>query len=236
MNIAICDDDKQICSQIESILERYRTKTGVMLEVEVFFSGESLLNHMEQHGSFDLIYLDIELDGMNGVEVGRRIRTERKDYRTEIVYVSGKNSYDRQLFDVQPLHFIPKPIEAKTVISDIELALLRLNKGEEYFIYKRGNEKIKVPVNDIIYFESLGREVRVVRNGGMDYFYGSMKSVSAEIKKMQFIRIHRSYLVNPSYVISYKYHELTMSNGDVLPIGQARRKEIREMQMKEEFI
>ena len=143
-------------------------------DIEVFYSGESFLADIMQGNQFDLIYLDIEMDQINGIEVGRQIRKEMKDYTTEIVYVSGKDEYDRQLFEVQPLQFIPKPIASNIVIDDLKLALERSKK------------------------------------------------------------LHRSYLINFNHISIFRYDEVVMSNGDILPISQSRRKAIREIQVGRE--
>ena len=88
MKIAICDDDKKICTQIESTLLEYAEKFMQNIEVLVFFSGEDLIEYMNKGNIFQLIYLDIEMKKMNGVDVGKYIRKILKDYATEIVYIS----------------------------------------------------------------------------------------------------------------------------------------------------
>ena len=140
MKIAICDDDKKICTQIENTLLEYAEKSMQNVEVLVFFSGEDLIEYMNKGNLFQLIYLDIEMKKMNGVDVGKYIRKILKDYATEIVYISGHNGYDRQLFDVQPLHFIEKPILSDIVIQDFELALERIGKKTLYFHLKYQSE------------------------------------------------------------------------------------------------
>lgn len=229
--IAICDDEQIIGSQIESILLDYSKKTHLDLEVIVFYSGEELYKYMELGHAFDLIYLDIEMEPMNGLKVGKKIRNTMLDYRIDIVYISGKDSYDRQLFDVQPLHFIPKPIEANMVIKDLNLAMLRANKLGGTFRYNKANESYKIPIKDIIYFESFGRETKIVTINDEEIFYGTMEQVFETVGKYQFIKIHRSYIVNYKHISIFKYEEVIMSNGTKIPISQLRRKEVREIQL-----
>lgn len=232
--VAICDDDKVICSQIEEIILKYGTKSYLKIDIAVFYSGETLLNYIEQVSQFDLIYLDIEMGKINGIEVGRQIRKVMKDYITEIVYISGKDEYDRQLFDVQPLHFIPKPINPNIIIEDLNLAVTRSKSETHFFKYNKGRNRVKVLGKDIIYFESVDREIKIVSIDKEDYFYGKMAQILTAVSNYQFVRIHRSYLINYNHVNIFKYDEVMMSNGEVLPISQSRRKEIREIQVKEE--
>lgn len=104
--IAVCDDDKAVCAEIEDALMEYSKRHCMKINVDVFYSGESLLKYMEKGNNFDLLYLDIEMDPVNGVEVGRQMRRVHKNYSIEIVYISANDGYDRQLFEVQPLHFM----------------------------------------------------------------------------------------------------------------------------------
>lgn len=229
--IAICDDEQVICSQIESILLDYSKRTHLKVDVIVFYSGEKLYKYMEQGHAFDLIYLDIEMEPMNGLEVGKKIRSMMLDYRTDIVYISGKDGYDRQLFDVQPLHFIPKPIEVNMVIKDLNLAMLRAGKLGGVFSYKKANESYKIPIKDIIYFESFGKKTRIFTINNEETFYGTMQQVYKMVGKYQFIQIHRSYIINYKHISISKYEEVTMSNGTKIPISQLKRKEVRKIQL-----
>lgn len=229
--IAICDDEQAIGSQIENILLKYSKRTYLEVDITVFYSGEELYRYIETGHEFDLIYLDIEMELMNGLEVGKKIRNTMKDHKTEIVYISGKDGYDRQLFDVQPLHFIAKPIDPKMVIEDLNLAMLRVEKLGGIFTYRKTIETYKVPIKDIIYFESMDRELRIVSINNEDIFYGIIQQIFETVAKYQFIKIHRSYIVNYRHIAIFKYDEVIMSNGIRLPISQSRRKEVREIQL-----
>lgn len=229
--IVICDDDKGICAQVEDILLDYSRKLCLKLEIDVVYSGESLLTLLKEDSPIDLIFLDIEMGAINGVEVGTHIRTVLRNHRIEIVYVSGRNDYDRQLFDVQPLHFIAKPISASAVIADLKLAMERANRTIEQFVYKKGSEERSFSVCELIYFESIGRTMRIVTTSGEDTFYGSMEDVAIAVSKHQFLQPHRSYLVNYNHIKQLRYTEVVMSNGDVIIISRSKRKEIRNLQI-----
>lgn len=232
IKIAICDDDKSIGSQIENILIKYTNEHFIKTETEVFFSGEELISHIKNYGNFDLIYLDIEMGEINGIDVGHFIRKELRDYQTEIVYISGANTYDRKLFDVQPLHFIPKPINPQTVIDDFNLALDRGKRVINHFTYAKGSIMKKVPIDEILYFESFNREIHIVLEHDEDDFYGTLEDTVAKVSEFGFVRIHRSYLVNFEKAISVSYDEIEMPNGKVLPISRTKRAEIRNLQLE----
>lgn len=230
--IAICDDEQVICSQIENFIVKYAAESNEKIDTQVFYSGEELIKFLEMGQDFDLIFLDIELKLINGVEVGRKIREEMDNQIVQIVYVSGKDNYYKDLFDVRPMHFLHKPVDAVEIINDVRLAMRLTEKLGGVFIYKRGHEVFRKPVKNILYFESSNREVKMVTSEGEEIFYGKLAEVYDQVAKYHFMFIHKSYIVNYFYITKFRYEEVTMSNMEVLPISQARRKATRELQVK----
>lgn len=231
--IAICDDIKPTCDEIKDIiLNISKGNLSENISIDIFYSGEALISDIrEEENLYDLIFLDIELGGkINGVEVGRIIRGEMDDYITQIVYISSKNNYDRQLFDVQPLHFLQKPIDVIKIENDIKLAIKISRKENKFFELKKLRNIIKVPYKDILYFESRGREIILVSCKTQYIFYNNINSLSKMLPDF-FIYPHRSYLVNYELITCFKFEELVMSNGDVIPISRNKRKEIRNLQL-----
>ena len=90
----------------------------------------------------------------------------------------------------------------------------------------------RIDVKDILYFESNNREVRIVKTDDDEIFYGKLNDVFKQVAKYYFMFIHKSYIVNYIFVTKFKYEEVTMSNSEVLPISQSRRKSIRELQIR----
>ncbi|OLS02037.1 LytR/AlgR family response regulator transcription factor [Tissierella creatinophila] len=231
LRIAICDDIVSICSELEDMILEFGQKNNQELTVEVFYRGEDILKYLNDGNSFDLIFLDIELGKLDGVEIGRIIREELEDYITKIIYISAKGHYDRQLFDVQPLHFLQKPLEKEKVFKDISLAIKILDRTNNYFMFKLSHETHKLPIKDIIYFESIDKQIKLVGVDETIYFYDNLYRVLDQVFKFRFIQTHRSYIVNYDHISIVKYNEFIMINGDVIPISQGRRKKIRNIQM-----
>lgn len=231
-SIAICDDEKIICSQVEKIILNYAVKNNEKIDVQVFNSGEELCRFFEKGQTVDLIFLDIEMNVVNGIEAGRKIREGLDNQTVQIVYISGKDQYYRELFDVRPMHFLHKPIEEAELIKDLRLAMKLADKLGGVFIYKKGYETCRKPVKDILYFASSNREVMMVTEEGREVFYGKLDEVYEQVAKYHFLYIHKSYIVNYFYVTKFKYEEVTMANMEVLPISQSRRKTIRELQIE----
>ncbi|MEL7655907.1 MAG: LytTR family DNA-binding domain-containing protein, partial [Bacillota bacterium] len=177
LRVAICDDEPVICSQIENYILDYASKSNERIETQVFYSGEELEKFLRSSESFDLIFLDIEMKMIDGIELGRKIREEFDDQIVQIVYVSGKDSYYRDLFDVRPMHFIQKPIDEDEIIRDLRLAIKLSEKLGGVFTYKKGHETYRMPVKNILYFESINREIKMVTTEGEEIFYGKLHEV-----------------------------------------------------------
>ena len=230
--IAVCDDIKVTCDELkEIILSKAKGALYENISVDIFYSGDALISDIGEGNLYDLIFLDIELGGkINGVEIGHIIRDEMDDYITQIVYISSKNNYDRQLFDVQPLHFLQKPIDVSKLLNDIKLAIKISGKENKIFEFKNLRNTVKVPYKDILYFESKVREISLVSCKMQYTFYDNIQELSKVLPDF-FIYPHRSYLVNYELIACFKYEELIMSNGDIIPISRSKRKEIRKLQM-----
>ena len=226
MQIAICDDNVTTCTLVEGILLKCKKTMTLKLKIDVFYSAMSLLDHLNAGNAYDLIFLDIEMDSVNGIDAGKYIRSSLGDYSTEIAYVSGYNNYDRQLFAVQPLDFIPKPIKEDSIINVLNIALKRKGRFGNVFCYEKEGATFKIPAENILYFESKGRKVEIVATTGVDEFYGVLKSISERVSKEQFIQINRYMIINYQHAIKITSQEVTMSNGKVYPIGKGKKEEL----------
>lgn len=231
LRIAICDDEKIICRQLEDILLKIEDIINQEVDVDVYYSGEELCNYLYSGNHYDLIFLDIELNEINGVEVGKRIRNELNDELTQIVFISGNESYAMELFEVRPLNFLIKPFDKAKIESVLLKALKLLDKENNFFEYKNGNINFSVNIKDVIYFESHGRKVNIVLSNEKKNFYGKLSTVEEQISNQDFIMIHKSYLINLNHCIEYTYEYVKMSNKEVLTISQNNRKSVREKLM-----
>ena len=110
--VGICDDDKILCSLLEEQIQELSAEFLVKFEIEVWYCGESLERDLKKGVTLDILFLDIELLQKDGIEIGAFIRDEMGDTDTHIVYISSKQGYAMELFKMQPLEFLVKPISA----------------------------------------------------------------------------------------------------------------------------
>lgn len=232
-NIGICDDGKNICSSIENMLLECAKDKNIQIDTNVWYTGEELKEYLEKGNQLDILFLDIELFRMTGLEVGDYIRNQLDDIGIQIIYISGKVSYAQQLFKTQPLDFLVKPI-SKSQISDVlETAFRIIKRKNEKFEFRWGKDYYYVPMGDIVYFVSEGRKVKIVTLKETFEFYGKLKEIAGRLPK-DFIIIHKSYIVNKAYIFRYTYEMVELANGIILSISPANRKQVRESILREE--
>lgn len=160
LNIAICDDDIQTTGEMECLIQRISKQNFVDIETEVFWNGESLVNAIIKENKFDIIYLDIEMEKEDGISAAKRIRMYDKNVL--IIYVSSHENHMKDSFSVRPFQFLVKPVSEKQMEICFKAAFDDINDTDFYFRYSYKRINYKVPVRDILYFESNRRKVSIV--------------------------------------------------------------------------
>ena len=232
--IGVCDDGIPICAFFEKIILAYTQKIHMQTEVECFYSGEDLKAFLEAGNHLDILFLDIELLKMNGIQVAQYIRNEMDNHSMQIIFISGISSYAQSLFQIQPMDFLIKPVSDVQIRNTLQLAI-RLSGGmREQFSCKVGQDRHYIPYQDILYFASAGRKVTIIllSDRGTDdscwdgSFYGKLKGIKEELPDF-FLQIHQSYIINTRYVEQYQYDRVNMMGGSTLPISKALRQSVR---------
>lgn len=227
IRIAVVDDELKICAHIESCMESLSKKYNEKIEVEPYTESMSFLRGIRENNEvFDLIFLDIELDDKSGIEIAEYIRYKMQDELQQIVYISGKSTYSLALHDTHPLDFLIKPIQE----SKLEKILVKFMKisglWSDLFSYKCSGVLTKVKISDIRYFSVLNKDIMIHTNFNEDLFHGSLADIERELRKYDFLYIHRSYLVNPVYIKLFEYDKVILLDDTSLPIGSSKRPEI----------
>lgn len=228
IRVAICDDFPETVTQVNEYLVEYQQLRDVKLDIKSFYNAEELWEYLRRNPC-DLIILDIELVEMNGVELGHLIRTELKDNIIKIVYISAKNCYDRQLFDVQPLNFLQKPIDKEKLFKMVDLTAELLSSRDRVFVFESKQGTFRMKFNDILYFESFDHYFKIETKSGDYEFKSTLAEIMEQISDSRFIQVHRSYIINYDNTSHIKYEEITMLNGDVISISRDRRNEVRKI-------
>lgn len=232
VRIAICDDNLRFTGEVETLVALESDKMRLQTETDVFFDGSTLLETLSLGNRYDLIFLDIEMKQLNGIDAARKIR--EIDKTVLLIYISGYDQYLKSLFEMEPFRFLSKPLDKDLFCRYFREACQRIAETDTYFQFSFNKELKKVPIKDIIYFESQSRVIHIVRKDGIkDIFYGKLNDIEKELAKtnQRFLRIHQSFLVNFDYVtkINFSSVNLTIENGpDIcLKISEDRQKSVR---------
>lgn len=231
IRIAIVDDENIICSSIERIICEYCSVMHLKADVDIFNSGESILKHLNNHTQYHLIFLDIELVQCNGIDVAHEIRDVIQDETTQLVFVSGKDGYDRQLFAFRPFSFIAKPFTAEQINAVVEKYFQIYGNQNELFHYKYGHDTFWVKRSEILYFKSDDRKVIIQKQDGQASFYAALEKIHAELKGQGFFSPHKSYLVNYRFIKAFRIDSIIMTNGDEIPVAKGKRTEVAKIQI-----
>lgn len=227
-HIGICDDEKGTCIQLEEWCYEYGEKNGLNIEVCVWYTGESLCEDISnKKGQLDMLFLDIELISTDGVKVGKYIRDELENLEIAIVYISSKSSYAMNLFRIQPIDFLIKPIEKEKLEDVITCGIRLYERKNQIFEYYTKGHNYKVSYKEIIYFYSQNKKINIVFKDKEMQFNGKLKDI-AKVAPHNFILIHQSYLINLDFITECSYELVKMNNGTLLNISQPYRKMVRE--------
>lgn len=231
LRIAIVDDENPVCTQIERLINQVNDIIFIDTEIDIYSSGEAFLKILKDNEKYDLIFLDIELDKYSGIDIGHCIRNDLKDDSTQIVFVSGKNGYDRQLFEFRPIDFLEKPVDLNKILN-IMSKYIRIYGGQsDLFMYKINRDTFYANINEILYFKSEDRRMMLVMESNTEEFYGTIEKVHTQLKNRGFFIPHRSYLVNYRFIRGFQAKMIIMTNGTEIPISNNRREEIFKIQL-----
>lgn len=223
LRIAVCDDEEGVaramCVQIKGRLPDS--------EIQVFTAGNAML----AAGGFDIVFLDIQMEGMNGLETAQRLRKLYED--TKIIFVTAAKEYVFEAFDVAAFHYLLKPVDTVKLYKVLDRAVDDIQKRESQTLNAEGIQQLLIKtryknsiidVADIYYLENAGRKIIAHTKPETIEFYAVMTEMEQKLGP-EFFRCHRGYLVNMAYVARYDASNIWLTNGDVIYLAKGRYQE-----------
>lgn len=231
VKIAICDDDLKLVSSLESMIWDIATQAVIKVDIEVFYDGEEIYQNINDSVNYyDIIFLDVQMDKMGGKEFGDKLRNELCDEQTKIIFISSEKSFAHDLYGYRPHNFLVKPLSRELVEPSFLKAVELLNRDKVYYKYKIGYDTFKIDIAEILYFTIREKNVAIHCVDDREIlFIHKIGTVYEELKDCAFFFIHKSYLVNYGNVKSMKRRSVTMKNGDVLPVSEKYRGDIKNL-------
>lgn len=228
IRIAICDDDIKLTSDIEQLI--YNHEVIHKFDIDVFFSGEELLKSIKNNEYYDLLFLDVEMGEINGIDTAHEIR--KLDKNVLIIYVTSYARFAPSAFEVNAFRFLQKPIDEDKFKKYYSLAINEIIKKPIYFRFAFKRENFKILFSDILYFESMQRQTFIYKNkGDPERCYMKLQEVEDRLSSSNifFYRISQSLLVNPEHVYSYMYNRMILKDGTELQVAVNRREKVTEL-------
>lgn len=233
LRIGICEDISPELIQLKNMVVAILAELSVNADVCCFRSGEELLYELEQSGSMDILFLDIQMNGLNGVEAARAIR--QQDNRAVMIFVSAYDQYCKELIEVQPFAFIDKPVSKERVRQVLGHVLAVHFSVKEGYRFSYQKIQYNIPLSEIRYFQSDKRLVRISTSekGGLEteyVFYGKLEKVEETIAQsdMRFLRVRKSFLVNPRYIVTYGANRVVLDNGLKVEISRNYKESVKQ--------
>lgn len=217
LRIAICDDEASARDALRILLEKFLVEESEEIVYE-FSSGINAVSWLQKHpGEIDLLFLDVEMKGLNGMETAERIR--KFDENLIIVFVTGYSDYVFEGYRVGALDYMIKPIP-ETKLTELLHRVrekMTLNNEKSYFL-KNADGTWRFRLQDILYFYSDKRKVILVTDSGEYPFYAKLDEVEKQLAS-HFIRVHQRFLINPENV-DHLGHDHMLLNGKKVPCSR----------------
>lgn len=224
--IALCEDEQLFRTEQEKICRRILDKLGIDYDIALFNGSTDFLNAFKAQGHrFDLILLDIVMDGMNGMELAHIIR--ESDQETTIIFITSTNEYALSGYDVRALHYLIKPVDEQ-MMEKLILSDYTKKYQQQYIVLEDGTQKIRVPINEIITLETVGRKVAVTLQNKTIHWTGKLMTLLEFLPTDRFIKCHQSFVINLEHVKELKHQNAITVNNITVPISRMYKKDVHK--------
>lgn len=237
MNIAVVEDERVHAAIIMRLLETWLKERDIRFHMREFPDAETFLFEWEQNQAWNALFVDIQMPGLNGMELAGRIRQENR--QVDIVFVTGITDYIQQGYEVEALHYLIKPVDEEKIGYCMERILAKYNeqKKQRAFLLEAeetadGQKNSRVTLwllpEDITYIEAFAHNTELHTR---DKCYLCQRGISIWKKclpKEMFIACHRSYLVNLLYVARLEKEAVVLDDGEYVPMSRRSYKPVNQ--------
>jgi two-component system response regulator LytT len=236
--VAICDDQEKQRELVKTMLITLSVKSNIDFDLVLFDSGEQLVSHYESnHAPFHILILDVEMNGMTGIQAARAIRN-LNNLDEQIIFLTSYPEYMVESFDVITFQYLLKPI-APTVFEEkiIKLCQYFQAQDKKFMVIKSAYEEVVLRYDDIIGIEAaksltIKSKLNVITSAQTYESKGIIADYALALKDHNFLQVHRSIIINLLHVKKFASSSVLMSNGMEFPIGRSKIKEVKDFYTK----
>ena len=222
MHIAVCDDEELFRIEFKTILDKVLVNSEYDIDT---FSGGSSLYEAFLKNPFDLVFLDIEMPGIDGITLAKRLRAVSEN--VQIVFLTSHIEYALEGYEVNALRYLVKPVDINKLGEVLKYIQDKKNNSRQIMIKQEG-EDIVIDISDVIYIESLDKNVRIVTSKSEYITRYNISDYEEELKNSGFFRSHRSYLISLSKVKKIVKNDVVMDGDISLPVSRSNVKALKE--------
>lgn len=235
LRIAICDDDLNELSRISNLLNQYLAEKEPAFKYASFPNAIDLLDAMKRN-SYHVLFLDVLMPGLNGIEAAREIRGF--DEEIKIIFLTSSKEFAVESYAVDAHYYMLKPATAQNLFPILDRISLEALRGEEALQIKSASGFTRIPFGRIEYLEVFSKRLRFhLADGTAKEFSGSLSDFEEELlSREEFIKVHRSYIVNMASILSLDSKSLTTCAKQEVPISRLLYGQVREAYMQYLFV
>lgn len=216
--IIICDDDSVFASALSSILSRSFGERDAACHVTCYPDPNETLSALERGERCDLLFLDILFGEEKGIRFAKLLRKQNWDL--DLVLMSGSERYAVEGYDVRPLHYLLKPLRQHQLEDVLDQFLER--HAPHILSLATPLGEVRLPIADALYFEVYNHVVKLHRRDGSESSWrGTLHELERQLPAGQFVRVHRSYLVNLEHIAVLGRDKVKLTSGDIVPMGRS---------------
>lgn len=218
INIAICDDEKIQVELLEKYVNDWANGRSIRVIIETFYSAESFDFSWSMDKKYDILLLDIQMSGQNGIELAKRIRKE--DDILNIIFITAISDYIQEGYDVEAINYLIKPIKENKLYECLDRSAQKIPKEEKTILIDVEGEIHRIIEDDILYIEAFSHSIEINTIDGKYTIRKSIGTIEEELDESGFVRCHRSYIVGLKHIKRIGKIELELDNDDVIPISR----------------
>ncbi|MBQ7901722.1 MAG: response regulator transcription factor [Clostridia bacterium] len=223
MNIAICDDNNEYINIMEAYIESRNDGT---LDCDAFYSGEELIGaYNSGYGNYDVIFLDMEMDKLTGIQTANLIRN--MDKHVIIVFVTGHTKYMQKCFECLPFRFLVKPVAKEELDKVFNAVIDKMSEQRSTVVFSENRNKIRLFCDDIIYFECQAHYIQIYTKSRTHKICKTMSELIDSINPNMFLQVHKSFVINLNQVREIRESEIVLYDADkTIPISRSFKKQV----------
>lgn len=231
IRIALCDDERDELTILEAVIKQYQEERNLSFRISSFKKGEELIDNWD---NYDIIFLDIRMGGMDGMEAAKSIR--KRDMQVEIIFITSHIGLTKEALSVHAFEYLEKPVSKDTIYKQLDEVLEKIShnkqleaKQKEIVEINTSKSVMRFAVDDIYYFERNDRKIKAVTKKGSFIVNETISSLELKLKAFDFVMPHQSFVVNINHMQDYFKDEIIMTNSDTIPVAQKRSSEFKKV-------